>query len=100
LSEDWGPDPLPPSALNSALVSDIISPLAKRGRGGLMFRRMFYFFYKYLSDFCQTKYLNIYRTDLHEICRTGRTLAVGKRFETTLQSPNGHCYIFKVLWGC
>ena len=73
--------------------------------GGLGPRRAYVsqdvlFFHKYLSDFCQTKYLNIYRTDLYEICRTGRTLAVGKRFETTLQSPNGRCCIFKVLWGC
>jgi len=31
---------------------------------------------KYFSDLCQTNYINIYRTDLHEICRTGTTLAV------------------------
>ena len=31
---------------------------------------MFYFFI-YFSDFCQTNYLNVYLTDLHEICRIG-----------------------------
>ena len=34
------------------------------------------FIFLYFSDFCQTNYLNIYWTDLHEICRIGRTLAV------------------------
>jgi len=33
------------------------------------------------SDFCQTNYLNVYRTDLHEIYRIGRTLAVDERRE-------------------
>ena len=33
------------------------------------------------SDFSQTNYLNIYRTDLHEICRIGRTLSVDERSE-------------------
>jgi len=34
-------------------------------------------FLRYIfSDFFQTNYLNIYRTDLHEICSTGRNLAV------------------------
>jgi len=38
--------------------------------------------YVYFSDFCQTNYyVNIYRTDLHEICRIGRTLVVGERPE-------------------
>ena len=32
-------------------------------------------------DFCQTNYLNIYQTDLHEICRICRTLAVDKGSE-------------------
>ena len=36
---------------------------------------MFYFFYIF-SDFSQTNNLNIYRTDLHEICRIGRPLSV------------------------
>jgi len=33
-------------------------------------------FFLYFSDFYQTNYLNIYGTDLHEICRIGRTLTV------------------------
>ena len=37
------------------------------------------------SDFCQTDYLNIYRTDLHEICRIGGTSAV----DVTFYIPRG-----------
>ena len=44
---------------------------------------MFYFI-NIFSDFRQTNYLNIYQTDLHEICTTGRTLAVDERPEGTL----------------
>ena len=31
------------------------------------------------SYFCQSNDLNIHRTDLYEICRDGRTLAVDER---------------------
>jgi len=41
------------------------------------------------SVFCQTNYLNICRTDLHEICRIGRTLAVDKRAEVIYFDPKG-----------
>ena len=41
------------------------------------------------SDFCQTDYLNIYRTDLHEICRIGGTSAVDERSEVTFLIPRG-----------
>ena len=34
-------------------------------------------FNDYFSDFCRTSYLNIYRTDHHEICTIGRWLALG-----------------------
>ena len=40
----------------------------ERRRAGLMPRWCFIFIYIF-SDFCQTDYLNIYRTDLYEICR-------------------------------
>ena len=36
---------------------------------------LFYYFYFFIA-FCQTNYLNIYHTDLHDICRIYRTLAV------------------------
>ena len=32
-------------------------------------------------DFCETNYLNIYRTNLHEICMICRTLAVDEQSE-------------------
>jgi len=38
-------------------------------------------FLSHLNDFYQTNYLNTYWTDLHEICRIGRTLAVDERSE-------------------
>ena len=47
----------------------------KRIRRGFLFCWCFTFF----SNFCKTNYLNIYRTDLHEICKIGRTLAVDER---------------------
>jgi len=40
-------------------------------------------------DFCQTNYLNIYSTDLHEICSIGRTLAVDERPEVIFSIPQG-----------
>jgi len=36
-------------------------------------------FFLHFIGFRQTHYLNIYQTDLHEICRIGRTLAVDER---------------------
>jgi len=36
------------------------------------------------SDFFQTNYLNIYRTDLHEIYRIDRILAVDQRSKVIL----------------
>jgi len=45
---------------------------------------MFYFL-DIFTDFCQTKYLNVYRTNLHEICRIGRTLAADERSEVIFQ---------------
>jgi len=40
------------------------------------------------SDSCQTNYLNIYRTELHEICRIDGTFAVDERSEVIF-SPSG-----------
>ena len=50
------------------------------GKEGLDLAVVFYI----LSDFCQTNYLNIYQTDLHEICRIGRTLVVDERSEVII----------------
>ena len=41
------------------------------------------------SDFCQTNYLSVYQTDLHEICRIGRTLAVHEWSEVIFSIPQG-----------
>ena len=46
-----------------------------------MFRGCFF------SDFCQSNHLNIYWTDVHEICRIGRTLATDERSEVIFFDP-------------
>jgi len=46
-------------------------------------------FLNIFSDFFQTYYLNIYLTDLYEICTDGRTLAVNERSEVILLVPEG-----------
>ena len=40
-------------------------------------------------DFCQPNYLNIFQTDLHEICRIGRTLGVTERSEFIFSISEG-----------
>jgi len=62
---------------------------AKRRRGGLMFCSNVVFLIKkvYFSHFCHINYLNIYWTDLHEVGRIGRTLAVDERSEVIFFDP-------------
>ena len=53
-------------------------------RWAICFARVCFILFIFLViSFCQTNYLNIYQTDLHEICRFGRTLAVGERSEVS-----------------
>jgi len=40
------------------------------------------------TDFCQPSYLNIRRTDLHEICTVGRILKVDERPEVIFFDPS------------
>jgi len=47
------------------------------------------YFFHIFSDSCQTNYLNIYQTDLHEICSDGRTLAVDERSAVSFFMPQG-----------
>ena len=70
---------------------------AKRRRRGLMFCCCFIFKY-FFCDFCHTNYLNIDRTDLYEICRTGRTLAVDERPEVSFSIPQGTLPWQPILW--
>ena len=56
------------------------------GEEGLCFA---YVFFPFFYDFCQPSYLNIYRTDLHRICRDGRTLAVDERVEVPFSILRG-----------
>jgi len=46
-------------------------------------------FLKYFSDFFQANYLNIHQTDLYEIYRNGRTLAVDERSEGMFSISQG-----------
>jgi len=39
------------------------------------------------SDFCHTNYLNIYRANLHEICRIGRSLAADEELKLFFTPP-------------
>jgi len=41
-------------------------------QSGFALHLVFLFF----DDLCQTNYINIYQTDLHRICRDGKTMAV------------------------
>jgi len=49
---------------------------------------MFYIFFTQFSDICQTNYLNIYWTDLHEIFTIDRTLVVGECLEDIVFDPS------------
>ena len=59
------------------------------GEEGLSFAVMLFFNKKkvYFSHFCHINYLNIYWTDLHEVCRIGRTSAVDERSEVIFFDP-------------
>ena len=50
---------------------------------------MFCLCFIYFNDFCQTNCLNIYQTDLHQICRVCRTMAVDKWSEVSVSNPQG-----------
>jgi len=63
----------------------IISPPALRPEEGLCFAVVLK---NIFGDFCQTNYLNICRTDLHEICRIGQPSAVDERSEVTFFDPS------------
>jgi len=65
---------------------------AKHRRGGLMFCSCFYL---HFSDLCQTNYLDIYRTDLHEICRVGRWI---KLSVIIFSIPQGTLPWQPILW--
>ena len=71
--------------------------LKSRRRGGLMFCWCFIFYI--FGDVCQTNNIStsFYRTDLHEICRIGRTLAVDDR-KLFFSMPQGTLPWQPILW--
>ena len=78
-ASDWCPSVRPSVCLSSRSTAAayrllIISPPALRKAQAR--RAVVFFVLTFFSNFCQTNYLNIYRTYLHEICMIGRTLAV------------------------
>jgi len=66
----------------------VSSPQAA-AEGGLIFCLcfLFIFFIFIFNDFYQTNYLNIYRTDLRQIFRFCRTVAVGDQSEISVSIP-------------
>jgi len=50
------------------------------------------------NDFCQTNYLNIYRTNLHQLCRHGRTTAVDERSEVSFSITQGTSSLQPILF--
>jgi len=52
---------------------------------------LMFFIFKIFLVTCHTNYLSIYRTDLHEICRIGRTLAADERPIVIFRSLKGRC---------
>jgi len=55
------------------------------------------------NDFCQTNYLKIYWTDLRQMLRDGRTMAVGDQSELSFSILQGTLPwqpIFVVVHGC
>jgi len=51
-------------------------------------------------DSCETNYLKIYRTDFRQICRVGRTVAVGPRWSigNLVRSLKGRCHGNQFCW--
>jgi len=49
---------------------------------------LLFLFKNIFSDFCQTSYLNVYQTDLHDTCSIGRALAVDERSEVIFFDPS------------
>ena len=53
---------------------------------------LIYLFFFIFNDFCQTNFLNIYLTDLHQIFRVSRTTAVDELSEVSFfRSFKGRC---------
>ena len=66
-----------------------ISPPALSEAQGLCFAAAFLIFKILFCDFCQASYLNIYGTDLHEICWIGTPLTVDEDLELLFRSRKG-----------
>ena len=65
-----GPSTSEVMALQHCINLIISSPALHEAHARVIFADVLFFFKEiFCSDFCQTNYLNIYRTDLHEICR-------------------------------
>ena len=56
-------------------------------RGGRLCSAFVSYFYR----FRQTRYFNIYRTDLHQISIVDRTMSTDERYAVSFQIPKGRC---------
>jgi len=75
---------------DSVIIVGCVSPAALReahARTAYLLL-MFCYFFTQFSDICQTNYLNIYWTDLHEIFMIDRTLVVGECLEDIVFDPS------------
>jgi len=62
--------------LSVSYLNLISLPALREAPAGRAYVLLMFFIYLYFTDFCQTNYLNICRTDLQRTCWDGRTTAV------------------------
>ena len=84
---------LAPETMQEAALSDSDEeggrPLSA-AEGGHMFCLSLFLIYLFsFHDFWRANYLNIYWTDLHQICRIARTMTVDERPEVSFSFPQG-----------
>ena len=84
-------------------LSDICDWLVSRLANGWLCSSCVPYLFVFISnDFGQTNYLHIYRADLRQICRVGRTVAVGERSEvgfsiTHVEVATNFCWFYRLL---
>ena len=67
--------------MSRPLISIIGSPAVREAQARRAYVSPMFYLKNIFTDFCQTEYLNIYRTDLQKISRIGRTSAVDEHLK-------------------
>jgi len=75
--------------LSVSYLNLISLPALREAKAGRAYVLLMFFIYLYFTDFCQTSYLNICRTDLQRTCWDGRTTAVDLKL--IFRSLGGRC---------